>query len=311
MNKPPSPLTGVNNTDLSGNFDTNDIIGLYQEQLNMDVTPFFNGLDHLAVYQCKQTGYRFYHPQKIAGDGDFYNELHQRLGDDYYHNWKFENQVAYDVIEPHHRVLDIGCGVGKFLNKAKEKAAEVTGLELNEDAVALCRNNGLNVINEMIADHAQYKSDYYDVVCMFQVLEHIYDVKNFLENSIKVLKPGGKLVIGVPNNEPYFQGYDKYCTLNLPPHHMGLWNAAVFEKAAPVFNIKMQKVVYDVKGSIIIYAYLKAKYMANIKTTPGKHSVSEKLKMMLWGFITLPAAIIKKITGGINGSHIAVVFEKG
>jgi hypothetical protein len=125
-----------------------------------------------------------------------------------------------------------------------------------------------------------------------------------------VLKKVGKLVIGVPNNEPYFQGYDKYCTLNLPPHHMGLWNKQVFEKAAPLFNLKLLQVAYDVKGKITTHAYLKAKYMANIKTPAGKHTTAEKVKMLMLGIITIPVAVFKKFTGGINGSHIAVVFVK-
>jgi 2-polyprenyl-3-methyl-5-hydroxy-6-metoxy-1,4-benzoquinol methylase len=246
----------------------------------------------------------------MDGDGNFYATLQQRLGDGYYHDWKFENQLALDTINATDRVLDIGCGIGKFLDRAKDKATEVTGLELNEKAVAVCREKGLNVLNEMIGDHALHKPAYYDVVCLFQVLEHIYDIKGFLEDTLKVLKPGGKLVIGVPNNEPYFQGYDKYCTLNLPPHHMGLWNRKVFENTAPLFDLIIQQVAYDVKGSTLTYAYLKAKYLAKIKSPAGQHTMTQKIKMLLWAAVTVPSAIIKKITKGINGSHIAVVFEK-
>lgn len=311
MTNPQSPLTGTDQTVLTDTFDKEDIINLYHKQLDMDVSAYFSKGDQFYIYQCSQTGYRFYYPEGMDGNGQFYADLQQRLGDGYYHDWKFENQMALDIIEADHRVLDIGCGIGRFLERAKDKAAEVTGLELNQHAVDICRGNGLNVLNEMIGDHARHKAEYYDVVCMFQVLEHIYDVRKFLEESLAVLKKGGKLVIGVPNNEPYFQGYDKYCTLNLPPHHMGLWNRSVFEKMALVLNISLLKAEYDVKGSLRTYAYLKAKYHANIKTPAGLHTLAEKIKMLAWGLITVPQAIIKKLTTGINGSHIAVVFEKG
>ncbi len=309
MNNPLSPVTGKNNTALTDIFFGKDIIQLYETQLGMDVSAFFSKTDTFFLYQCNETGYRFYHPEGMDGDGAFYATLQQRLGDDYYHDWKFENQLAYDVIKPGDHVLDIGCGIGKFLIKAKEKAT-VTGLELNESAIAMCRQKGLQVFNERIETHATHKAGYYDVVCLFQVLEHIYNVKPFLEAALKVLKKGGKIVIGVPNNEPYFLGFDKYCTLNLPPHHMGLWNKAVFEKVAPLFNIKMLDWRYDVKGSIRTYAYLKAKYLAHIKSPGGKHTRAEKKQMLTWGLITIPMAIIKKISKGINGSHIALVFEK-
>jgi 2-polyprenyl-3-methyl-5-hydroxy-6-metoxy-1,4-benzoquinol methylase len=310
MSTPLSPITVTNDTILTDTYERSDIIKLYKDRFNMDVAPFFTGGDTFYLYQCRQTGYRFYYPAGMDGDGNFYAILQQRLGDEYYHDWKFENQLALDHINTEDRVLDIGCGIGKFLDRAKDKAKEVTGLELNEKAVAVCREKGLSVFNEMIGDHAIKKPAYYDMVCMFQVLEHIYDVKGFLDDALKVLKPGGKLVIGVPNNEPYFQGYDKYCTLNLPPHHMGLWNRQVFENTAPLFNLKIQEVAYDMKGRTLIYAYLKAKYLAKVKSEGGKHTLAEKIKMLLWAPITVPSAIIKKITRGINGSHFAVVFEK-
>lgn len=309
MNQPPSPVTGTGTTTISDTFQSRDIIRLYKDQFGIDVAHFFS-TPTFSLYRCNQTGYRFYHPKGMDGDGAFYATLQKKFGDGYYHDWKFENQLAYDHIQATDKVLDIGCGVGKFLDRAKEKAAEVCGLELNEKAVEVCKQKGLMVFNEMIAEHAAKKEGYYDVVCMFQVLEHIYDIKSFLEDSLKALKKGGKLVIGVPNSEPYFKSYDKYCTLNLPPHHMGLWNKAVFGKIAPVFNIKMLETVYDVKGDIKGESYLRAKYMGNVISPAGLHTTGEKIKMALLGLITVPLSIIKKITKGINGSHIAVVFEK-
>ena len=96
----------------------------------------------------------------------------------------------------------------------------------------------------------------------------------------------------------------------MPPHHMGLWNRKVFENLATLLNLKIKAVEYDVKGRIAAWAYLKAKYMCNIISPPGQHSTSEKIKINLMLLITMPLAVIKKLTSGINGAHIAVVFEK-
>ncbi len=310
MNTPLSPVIPSGSTTLVDSFLGSDIVELYRRQLGMDVSAYFREKSKFFLYKCNETGYRFYGPEGLDGDGVFYGILQQKLTDGYYHEWKFENQLALDAMSNGDKVLDIGCGVGNFLIKAKAKAAEVCGLELNAKAAEQSRQRGLKVTDELISAHAENNEEYYDMVCMFQVLEHIYDVKNFLADAVKVLKKGGKLVIGVPNNEPYFLGYDKYCTLNLPPHHMGLWNKEVFEKMAPAFGLVIKEVRYDVKGSIKTQAYLHAKYLLNIKSIGGNHSTAEKIKMMLMGVITIPAAIIKKITKGINGSHIAVVFEK-
>ncbi|HMK05549.1 MAG TPA: class I SAM-dependent methyltransferase [Ferruginibacter sp.] len=309
MTHPLSPVNNTANVTLIETFQSADIIKLYKDQFGIDVHHFFKG-ETFSLFQCNQTGYRFYYPQGMDGDGAFYAGLQQKMGDGYYHDWKFENQLAYDNIKRNDKVLDIGCGTGKFLMRAKEKGAEVCGLELNEKAVGVCREKGLEVYNELISEHAVKKEGYYDMVCMFQVLEHIYDVKNFLDDSLKVLKKGGIIVIAVPNNEPYFKSYDKYATLNLPPHHMGLWNKKAFEKSASLFNLKMKDVQYDEKGAIKGEAYLRAKNMANVISPAGLQTSSELLKILLLGIITLPLSIIKKITKGINGSHIAVLFEK-
>ena len=310
MNPPASPLTQKNNTVLTDSFLSKDIIQLYKDQLGIDVTRFFIGNEKVYVYNDEATGYRFYYPGRLDGDGNFYEQLQKKLGAGYYHEWKFENQIAYDQIQPNDNVLDIGCGIGNFLVRAKDKTNHIAGLELNENAVNECKRKGLTVFNEMIQQHAEKNENNYDIVCMFQILEHIYDVKSFLEASLKVLRTGGKLIIGVPNNEPYFLGYDKYCTLNLPPHHMGLWNKKTFEALAKLYNLKIIETKYDIRGRIITHAYTRAKYMAKIKSLPGKHSLSEKIRLSLFGLITVPLTVIKKITKGLHGSHIAIVFEK-
>ncbi|MDQ6755761.1 MAG: class I SAM-dependent methyltransferase [Bacteroidota bacterium] len=307
---PESPLTKTNNTSLEATFLSSDIIGLYKYQLDIDVSRFFTGKQKFYLYKDNDTGYRFYYPEGLDGDGKFYEALQKKLGDDYYHEWKFENQLAYDYVQVNDKVLDIGCGVGNFLNRIKEKTQNVFGLELNENAIAKAKSKGLTVYNELIQQHAIEHKEFYDVVCSFQVLEHVYDVKTFLESSLKTLKPKGKLIIGVPNNEPYFLGYDKYATLNLPPHHMGLWNKKVFEKVAPLFNLKIIDVQYDIDGRVTAEAYTRAKYITGIKSIAGKHSTKDKIILSLAAAVTLPLTIAKKIIKGLNGSHIAIVFKK-
>ncbi len=308
MTKPLSPLTGKSNTMLTDIFLSEDIIMLYQKQLGINVSRFFS-TEKIFLYKDADNGYRFYYPQGIDGDGKFYETLQHIEGENYYHSWKFENQLAYNIIQKDDKVLDIGCGTGNFLMRVKEKTKNVFGLELNNKAVETCLGKGLSVSAELIEEHAMNNQKNYDVVCMFQVLEHIYDVNSFLKNAISVLKNGGKLIIGVPNSDPYFLGYDKYSTLNLPPHHMGLWNKKVFKKMEVLFNLQMVKVEYDTV-TISASAYVHAKYLAGVKSLPAHHSTKEKALIGFWAIITLPLTILKKILGRLHGAHIAVVFKK-
>ena len=310
MLKPLSPITQTDNTLLTDTFKVTDIIDLYKCQLHMDVSRFFEKTKFIQLYKCLDTGYKFYYPQGLEGDGRFYEMLQDRLKDTYYHPWKFENQLAYDHLKAGDKVLDIGCGIGNFLLRAREKTSEVYGLELNKAAAEICRSRNLKVYNEFIEEHSFDHEGYYDMVVMFQVLEHVSDVEKFIRASLKVLKAGGKLLIGVPNSKPYFARYDKYCTLNLPPHHMGLWNVDVFYKFAKLFNISIQKVIYDCPGRLLVHTYLRAKHLAGIKSLPGKHSFMDKVKMLITSSIAFPETVISKLRFGLNGAHIAVLFQK-
>jgi SAM-dependent methyltransferase len=142
-------------------------------------------------------------------------------------------------------VLDIGCGRGAFLSNIKNKVASCTGLEFNDQAIEKARQAGLDVRKEMIETHAAANPEKYSVVCFFQVLEHINEVKQFLDAALKTLKSGGLLIIGVPNSDPWLLKYDKFHTLNLPPHHAGLWNGAVFQRLDRFFPMKLEKIGYE------------------------------------------------------------------
>lgn len=54
-------------------------------------------------------------------------------------------------------------------------------------------------------------------------MEHVADIKSFIKYSLSVLKPGGKMVVNIPNNDCLMFG-GKNIILNIPPHHMGMWN---------------------------------------------------------------------------------------
>jgi SAM-dependent methyltransferase len=243
--------------------DSATIIALYQEKLGIDVSRFFEGQDHIEIYECPQTGYRFFHPFSLAGDGAFYDSKIEKK--DYYSAWKKEYQTAFERIQQLTnpvRVLDIGCGFGAFLNRLQEIGVEAKGLEFNKTAFEHCFGSGLDVSMESIESHSQAHADLYDCVTMFQVLEHVVDVKSVVEGALNVLKPGGLLIIAVPNNEPYYAGYHNYAVTNLPPHHMGLWNKGSLFRLADHFSLSPEMLEYDHKLSFAYYLLFRGRFLA-------------------------------------------------
>ena len=107
------------------------------------------------------------------------------------------------------RLLEIGCGPGYFLKAARERGAVVTGVELDRAQANYARENyGLNVVDKSIAD-AGLPQGSFDMICLFQVLEHIDAPVEFLSDLRRWLAPGGYLVVEVPNlQNPLVSLYD-------------------------------------------------------------------------------------------------------
>ena len=201
-NLPKSPITGSGNVKVVDNFLVEDIVRLYKEQEDLNVENYFRHGEEVYLLECEDTKYRFYFPFEIIGDAAFYENLRDS---DYDRNDADDHKFAYQQINENAELLEIGCGTGKFLEQISGITKNVTGLELNTLAAKSAVEKGFDVKVQFIEEHAKERLNYYDVVCAFQVLEHIADVKPFLEAALKLLKPNGKLIFSVPNNEPYFQ----------------------------------------------------------------------------------------------------------
>ena len=196
------------------------IAQLYIKELNYDPTPDFGGISEIAVYECEVTSYRFFYPFTLEGKESLYRAIEQF--DWCYEEDKWEHSSVAAKIPENAAVLDVGCGRGAFLAKVlKDRSRDVTGIELNKSAAAFARERGITVVESLIGDHAEECASAYDVVTAFQVLEHVADPLKFVNNCTKALKPGGLLVIAVPNNDAFLRFAD--LALNQPPHHVGLW----------------------------------------------------------------------------------------
>jgi 2-polyprenyl-3-methyl-5-hydroxy-6-metoxy-1,4-benzoquinol methylase len=95
-------------------------------------------------------------------------------------------------------LLEIGCGTGVFLDKAKKHGFDCHGLELSEYAANFVRQMGIPVETKSIED-ANYPDNTFDVIVMREVIEHLPHPKESLETIHKWLKPGGVLFMATGN----------------------------------------------------------------------------------------------------------------
>jgi len=278
-------------------FNSRQIIEAYKAQ-GLNVDRFFSK-EYIELYKCVSTGYRFYYPPSIIGDSEFYEELSKTRKNYYSERWEHKKSLSF--IGKGDKVLEIGSGFGIFLQMLKKRQINAAGIELNMHAVNQCKNINLNVEGNLIEDIVDDYIEHYDVVCSFQVLEHIYDVHNFIENQLKILKKGGKLIVGVPNNNPYLFINDKYHTLNLPPHHAGLWNKDSLFALERVFNLKIEKLIFE--PLTLNYDYFIDFNLNKIRP----ESVRNILKKQERNYRHIFRSVIPKF---INGRNILVVYKK-
>jgi len=114
---------------------------------------------------------------------------------------------------------------------------------MNPSAIEKARDKQLDIHNESLEAHSRLNKNKYDMLCSFQVLEHIADVHSFIEQALCCLKRNGKLIISVPNNDSFISETDQI--LNMPPHHVGLWDQKSLRSIASVFSLKLDAILVE------------------------------------------------------------------
>lgn len=128
------------------------------------------------------------------------------------------NQVSSS---PPGRVLDVGCGRGVLLADLRSLGWECEGVEMSEHAVQYAREElGLNV-DAGGFDPDRFAESSFDAVIFWHVLEHLVDVRSALQAALRILKPGGLLVVAVPNFASWQAAWTGYSWFHLDmPRHL-------------------------------------------------------------------------------------------
>jgi SAM-dependent methyltransferase len=132
-------------------------------------------------------------------------------------------------------LLEIGCGEGFFLDKISSLGIDVEGVDINAKAVREANSKGLNVQSLDVFNINKT----YDMVVMFQVLEHMENPSNLLKYiTSRLLRPEGYLLIAVPNPEGYLKELDSNL-LDMPPHHNSCWSLDCFKHLTNLFGLSL------------------------------------------------------------------------
>ncbi|MBC7937418.1 MAG: class I SAM-dependent methyltransferase [Rhizobacter sp.] len=138
-------------------------------------------------------------------------------------------------------LLDIGCGTGAFLNEMKSAGWGITGLEPDETA----RKNA----QELFGIHPQPSPELfnltegtYDAITMWHVMEHVHQLHEYVEQLKILLKPGGRIMIAVPNYTSHDAAhYQRFWAAYDVPRHLYHFSPASMREMMQLHGLKVLK----------------------------------------------------------------------
>jgi 2-polyprenyl-3-methyl-5-hydroxy-6-metoxy-1,4-benzoquinol methylase len=233
--------------------------------------------------KCKKCGLVFVYPRpnlKLL-ISDFYSKksgYHSKLNEDLNtlkrHNKKFVKIVNELVkLKLQGNLLDVGCSNGEFLFLAKKKGFKTFGVEVNENTADIAANNGLEVFNGTLSA-AKFKNDYFSVVYLGDVIEHVINPVVLIKECQRILKIGGVIVISTPNMDCFWvKSTELMCRLFkfpwstlLPPYHLFVFSASNLKKFICGLNFKILEIKYyscslrhELSSTRLLKEFLKSK----------------------------------------------------
>lgn len=202
----------------------------------------------VTLYSCSNCSFRMFQPA-ITGSEGFYAGITTKDGGCYSsEKWEFFQAIRDLKNHQSHKILDIGGGSGHFLDLLRKRLpeAKAAGYEFNVTMAELIRSKGHKVyygqFPESILEEEANGS--FDAVCMFQILEHVSEPVAMLQNVRRLVRPGGLLVIAVPDAAGPVRHFSSALT-DIPPHHVSRWSESSFRMGMTRLGFSILRVAYE------------------------------------------------------------------
>jgi 2-polyprenyl-3-methyl-5-hydroxy-6-metoxy-1,4-benzoquinol methylase len=143
-------------------------------------------------------------------------------------------------------VLDIGCGLGEFMDMLENKGYKVCGVDMEKN----CEKCAAAVNIEV--SPLPFEDNMFDIVTSLEVIEHLCDAELYLSEIARVLKPGGILIMTTPNYRSWFFRLlyliGRLDFLLKTPHRTFYDCRAFYDKVGGYFHIIDKTGLYDIPG---------------------------------------------------------------
>jgi 2-polyprenyl-3-methyl-5-hydroxy-6-metoxy-1,4-benzoquinol methylase len=172
-------------------------------EVNQDVELLYRLPDY-DVLTCRTCGLVYvnqtFKTEKGEGIPAGYNAIYLPAQRSFLARFEHNLDCIEDLEDSRGKILDIGCGVGYFLRVAQERGWVVAGVDLDKAAVDIARQYDIDVRWETV-EEMPFSDDEFDVVTLFNVIEHLPTPRVALEEIRRVLKSRGLFVLETPTGD--------------------------------------------------------------------------------------------------------------
>jgi SAM-dependent methyltransferase len=194
---------------------------------------YFLTNDKFTIEQCSSCGFKLTNPRPALKDLDQYyesteyishsnadrglvNKIYQIVRS---YTLKSKFKLIHKYVKSG-KILDIGCGTGEFLHNIQHKDFIATGIEPNENARNQAKRKfGLAVYDE--TDINGLQKNQFDVITLWHVLEHVYDLDERISQIKELIADNGILIVALPNPSSWdAKHYKKYWAAYDCPRHL-------------------------------------------------------------------------------------------
>lgn len=211
--------------------------------------PAYQGGKHVAVRECPSCGLCF---KNLAASAESLKELFSRISDIAWQSrYSYASEVG--ILQKHFSgqrigVLEVGAGQGGFLRAVASHASRLSALDIVRFPECEQLLRGEYIVGLLDDDHLEWSGEPYDLVAMFDVAEHLYDVRQGFKNLYQLVRPGGLVLLETGNAHsswPRRFGPERWWYLNLLEHHVA-FNSETLRRVAKsagfeVISIRMKR----------------------------------------------------------------------
>jgi len=175
------------------------------------------------------------------------------------------NEIFDKILEG--KVLDLGCGSGELLKELKEKGFECYGVEMDKNAVEICRKNNLKVIQGDIQEYIKKINAKFDVIILSHGLEHLYNPSFVIREISRILADDGVFIIAIPSADSLMFNLFKSKWHSIDsPRHLYLFSTKTLSSLLQKYNLAIEEkhnyITYtEIAGTLYYFFGKKLKWL--------------------------------------------------